>query len=507
MYARTEDRQPLNSRTSATALCRWCLLFLGGMITSVSVCTRQVSAQGSEGAVPAAAPTTGENAPQTEAEPTDLGRRKRGLDWPSFLGPERNGRSAEKGIIAPWPATGLRIVWQQELGESYGIGSVSRGRYVQFDRRGADAQVSCLHAETGETLWEFTYPSVYEDLYGYNAGPRCSPVIAGNRVFVFGVEGMLHCLRLTDGALLWKRDTAREFGVVQNFFGVGSTPIVEGDLLIAVVGGSPPEDQTIPPRQLDRVTGNGSGIVAWDIRTGALRYQITDELAAYACPTTATIDGRRWCFALCRGGLVGFDPGSGQVDFHYPWRATLLESVNASTPLIVGSEVFVSETYGPGSSMLRVKPGGYEVVWRDEMNRRQKALKMHWNTPIYHDGYLYGCSGRNSPDAELRCIEWRTGKVMWTVPTRTHIALMYVDGYLVGLEERGRLLLIRVNPQKLDLVSEFVPQAPLAASAGTGPSAPRLLQYPSWAAPILSHGLLYVRGRDRLICYELIPEP
>jgi len=237
-----------------------------------------------------------------------------------------------------------------------------------------------------------------------------------------------------------------------------------------------------------------------------VRYKITDELAAYACPTTATIGERRWCFAMCRGGLVGFEPRTGQVDFQYPWRATLLESVNASTPLVIGDEVFVSETYELGSTLLRVRPGGYDIVWKDERNRRQKALKMHWNTPIYQDGYLYGCSGRNAPDAELRCIEWRTGKVMWTVPTRTHIAVMYVDGYLVGLEERGRLLLFKANPQQFDLVSEFLPQSRVVADGDADSPASRLLQYPSWAAPILSHGLLYVRGRDRLICLELIPD-
>ena len=152
----------------------------------------------------------------------------------------------------------------------------------------------------------------------------------GNRVYILGVEGMLHCLRLADGAVLWKCDTARQFGVVQNFFGVGSTPIVEGDLLIAVIGGSPAEDQRLPPGQLDRVSGNGTGLVAFDKYTGAVRYTATDELAGYAAPTVATIGGRRWCFALCRGGLVGFEPQAGHVDFHYPWRATLLESVNAS---------------------------------------------------------------------------------------------------------------------------------------------------------------------------------
>ena len=231
----------------------------------------------------------------------------------------------------------------------------------------------------------------------------------GNRVYILGVEGMLHCLRLADGAVLWKCDTARQFGVVQNFFGVGSTPIVEGDLLIAVIGGSPAGDQRLPPGQLDRVSGNGTGLVAFDKYTGAVRYTATDELAGYAAPIVATIGGRRWCFAFCRGGLVGFEPQAGRVDFHYPWRASLLESVNASTPVVVGDEVFISETYGPGSSLLRVKPGDPEIVWRDDPKRRQKSMKMHWNTPIYHEGFLYGCSGRNSPDAELRCVEWQTG--------------------------------------------------------------------------------------------------
>ena len=259
---------------------------------------------------------------------------------------------------------------------------------------------------------------------------------------------------------------------MQNFFGVGSTPIVEGDLLIAEVGGSPAEDQDVPPRQLDRVTGNGSAIVAFDIRNGDVRYRISDELAAYACPTTATIGERRWCFALCRGGLIGFEPLTGQVDFHYPWRATLLESVNASTPLVVGDEVFVSETYGLGQFPVTRQTGWIRRRLEGRNKPSSKGPEDALEYALYHEGYLYGCSGRNSPDAELRCVEWRTGKIMWTVPTRTHIALLYVDGYLVGLEERGRLLLFKANPQKLELVSEFLPESRGAAAEDTGTPPP-----------------------------------
>src|SRR5262249_12666222 len=145
--------------------------------------------------------------------------------------------------------------------------------------------------------------------------------------------------------------------------------------------------------------------VAFDKLTGKVKYRITDELASYASPVIATIAGRRWGFQFARGGLVGFEPRTGQVDFHYPWRARIIESVNGANPVVVGDRVFISETYGPGSSLLKVRPGGYEVLWNDADKRRDKSMQCHWSTPIYHEGYLYGCSGRHANNAELRCIE------------------------------------------------------------------------------------------------------
>src|SRR5262249_29375804 len=157
-------------------------------------------------------------------------------------------------------------------------------------------------------------------------------------VFLYGAEGMLHCLGVNDGKPLWKVDTHAEFGVIQNFFGVGSTPVIEGDYLIVQVGGSPPGSDKL---SFEDLKGNGSGIVAFHKRTGKVVYKITDELASYSTPVLATIDGRRWCFVLARGGLVGFEPKGGKVDFHFPWRAEDLESVNASNPVVVGDKVFI----------------------------------------------------------------------------------------------------------------------------------------------------------------------
>jgi outer membrane protein assembly factor BamB len=417
------------------------------------------------------------------------GTRKQGVDWPRFLGPTGDSVSPEKGIISPWPKEGLRVVWHKQLGMGYGMPTISEGRLFLSDRHGDKSRLTCMNSETGDELWRFEYAMEYEDYYGYNNGPRCSPVIDGDRVYTYGVEGMLHCRRVADGSAVWKVDTKADFGVIQNFFGVGSTPVIEGDLLIAQVGGSPKGSDETP---FPLLKGNGSGVVAFDKLTGKVNWKATDELAGYAGPVLATINGRRLCFIFARSVLVALDPSTGNVDFHFPWRARSVESVNASNPVVIGDKVFLSETYGPGGALLKVKPGGYDVLWTDADKGREKRMMCHWNTPIYHDGYLYGCSGRHTQNAELRCIELATGRVMWSVPDLTRTSLLMIDGHFICLGEDGMLYLLKVNPQKYEEISRWEMQKPP-------------LDYPCWAAPIVAHGLLYVRSKDRLVCLELIP--
>ena len=71
----------------------------------------------------------------------------------------------------------------------------------------------------------------------------------GDRVYTFGVGGRLRAHRVADGELLWEVDTSERFGVIQNFFGVGSTPVVESDLILVMVGGSPPESPDLDSNQ------------------------------------------------------------------------------------------------------------------------------------------------------------------------------------------------------------------------------------------------------------------
>lgn len=454
-----------------------------------ALAARCVHADEAPNSTPEARPAASPNADEL---PKDLGTRKAGVDWPDFLGPNRDSRSSEKGILTRWPAAGPRIFWQRSLGDGYASPVISRGRLFQFDQQAGKARLVAVESESGRELWKFEYASAYQDLLGYDNGPRCCPVVDGPRVYICGAEGMLHCLDAAGGNVIWKLDTAREFGVVQNFFGAGSAPLVEGELLIVQIGGSPPDS---PETYSGRVQGNGSGVVAFDKRTGKVKYKLTDELASYASPVVRTIAGRRWCFVFARGGLVAFDPTNGKLDFHYPWRSRSLESVNASNPVIVDDQVLISECYEIGASLLKVKPGGYDVVWKDGRKRNQ-SLATHWNTPIYHDGFVYGSSGRHTSDAELRCVEFKTGKVRWSEPGLTRASLLYVDGHFVCQCEDGTLRLIAARSDKYEDVAAVELQV----------DGRPLLDYPAWAAPVLAHGLLYVRGKDRLVCLELIPD-
>ncbi len=414
-----------------------------------------------------------------------------GSDWPRFLGPTDDGKSPETGILTDWGDSGPPLVWEHVAGEGYAGAVVAEGRLFLFDYHGGQARLVCLDPQTGAEVWRSEHPLVYRDFYGYNRGPRAAPVVDGERVFTFGVEGTLRAHDVTDGRLLWEVATADRFGVVQNFFGAGSSPVVEGDLLIAMVGGSPPGSPGIHSGQ---VVGNGTGIVAFDKTTGDVRYAVSDELAGYASPVIRTIAGRRWGFVFARGGLVGFDPISGAIDFHFPWKARPLQSVNASNPVVVDDTVFITESYGRGSALLRVKPGGYEVIRQD--GRRNLSLATHYGNVVSHDGILYGSHGRHEGPAELRAVDHATGEIRWSEPGLLWTTLLHVDGHLIVLSSDGRLHLVETTPEAYRARASVRP----ARADGTA-----LLKTPSWSPPVLSHGLLYLRGRDRLIALELIP--
>ncbi len=340
-------------------------------------------------------------------------------------------------------------------------------------------------------------------MYGYNNGPRCSPIVDGDLVYTYGVSGQLTCWQLVDGKKLWQKDTLSDYGVVQNFFGVASSPYIYNDLLLVMIGGSPAESQSVPSGRLDKVKPNGSAVVAFHKVTGKEVYRVGNDLASYASLTVREIRGKPTGLAFLRSGLLAWDVETGKELSTFPWRASMMESVNAALPVTQGNQVLLSEAYEIGSALLSFDQPTPQVVWQDSgASLRRHAFRAHWSTPVWVDGFLYGCSGRNQPDSDFRCIRMSDGKLQWTERRHERSSVLLVDGHLIVLGEYGRLELVKVNPEKFDVVASA--QLNQIADKKDGKS---LLEYPCWAAPVLSHGLLYVRGEDRLICMELIPVP
>lgn len=419
-------------------------------------------------------------------------------EWPRFLGSQIDGKSENSalphGIRKDWSEDRLPLTWQADVGEGYAIGVVSGERYYHFDKFEDAARLRSIDAKTGALVWKYEYPSSYRDLYGYDSGPRSSPLVDRDHIYLFGVEGRLTCLSTEDGDVVWSVDTAKKFGVIQNFFGVSSNPVIHDDKIIVMVGGSPEESAQVPQGQLDRVKPNGSAIVAFDKLTGDVKYETGNDLASYSSLTWLKTGRGKTLLAWCRGSALGIDPNDGRVEFEFPWRAKKLESVNAMTPVVHGNRFLLAECYELGSALVEVNDDKCNVIWSDR-GRRKKSLAAHWGTPVLHQGYVYGCSGRHSSGADLRCVELATGEVKWTRRGFGRCSVTLVGGNLILLGERGRLMLVEATPEEFRLITER------AASDEFS------LEPNCWAAPIIAGGRLYVRGGKKVGCFELTKSP
>ncbi len=404
-------------------------------------------------------------------------------DWPRLLGPAHDATSPETHLLHELPKTGPRILWEVAKGGGFGGPAIVGDKLVIFHRMEDREVVECLHAETGRRLWKSDYAAPYRPRYGGSTGPRTSPVIDGSRVFTFGIAGKLHALDLADGKVVWEHDCAREFSMGPAFFGYGSTPLVMGSRLIVQLGGT---------------KGNTA---AFDTATGKLLWTAAHEWgASYASPIPATLHGRECVLIFAggesrppTGGLLIIDAANGAVLGSAPHRADIAESVSASSPVVIGSRVFVSEAYSAGGVCFEVAPDfSMKPAWRAE------NFGLYWMTPLVRDGCLFGFAGMSERLAELVCHDLASGRELWRSDLGGgfgRASLLAVDGGVLCLGEFGDLAWFDLTPKGATIQSRA-----------------KLFNAPeTWTLPALSRGLLYVSQNEpgaggtkpRLICYDL----
>jgi outer membrane protein assembly factor BamB len=434
-------------------------------------------------------------------------------DWPEFMGLSRDQTSPETGLRETLPAP---ILWEKKIGTGYSAPSIRDGVLVLHHRLEDQEIVEAMDARTGATKWKHAYTSRYIDPFNYNNGPRCTPLLTKDRCFTFGAEGVLACLEFKDGKVIWQRDTRVDFNIPEAFFGVGSTPVLEGDLLIVQVGGQP-----------------NSGVVAFDAISGKTVWENVgaktwnglrklhwpgeptiewepghpdyEKQASYCTPVVATMHGRRVVITVTRQGLTILDAKTGEHLLSRWFRVRQDSSVNAMTPIVQDDLVFISTAYfRGGSELLRVRKdfNGVDEVWRGTQ------LEIHWTRPVLTAGALFAFTGRNEPDGHFRCVDFLSGKVLWDRDERwpkgghskvqpgsepnvfARGSAILADGKLIALGEAGLLGIFKPDTANVTELARW--QVPG-------------LTYPCWAAPVLSEKSVYLRCDDRLICLDFTP--
>lgn len=416
-------------------------------------------------------------------------------DWPRFFGPRDNCTTKERPLLKKFPETGLPKVFELARGESYSSPIIVDGKLLHFHAINSKETLDCHHSETGKRLWTFEYPIKYRDRYGFSNGPRSSPVVHQNRIYLIGVTAKLHCLDLKTGKMIWKRDLMEEFKIPQYFFGYGPNPMIHEKTLILNVGGK--EKKT-----------SGTCVAGLNLEDGKTVWTHEDVWgASYASPIMTKIHDRDVALVLAagesrpaHGGLLALDPKSGKLLSRFPWRADIYESVLASTPLSINeNKIFISDCYQLGGTLLEFsKDFSIEPLWK------KRFFGMHMMTPQKIGNHLYGFAGRNIPDTQLKCINLKSGEILieedmrWKEGQRVtglfRGSFLQNDDRTFSLGEDGSFVELKMKPEKIEIIQKT-----------------RLFfAKDSWTPPVLSNGLLYVvqnvNGFDgssaRLICYD-----
>jgi len=382
-------------------------------------------------------------------------------DWPQWQGPDRTGVSKETGLMKQWPASGPTVVWTATgLGNGYGSMAVAGDRVFVQGTRGGNSVVVAYNRADGKEVWSKALGRLGDDDRG--SGPRGTPTVDGDRIYVLTENGELACLK-TDGAEVWRRNILREFSGRQLQWLISESPLVDGAHLIVSPGGP------------------GAGMVKLDKMTGKTVWA-TKELsdpAGYSSPIVADVQGVRSYMTFTAGAGVGVRASDGKLMWKYDRAAN--GTANITTPIFHDNKVFFTSDYGTGAGLLQLSAQNGSVSANEIYFTRE--MKNHHGGVVLVNGYLYGFDS-----TVLTCLEFATGKRMWRDRSVGKGAVTYADGHLYIQSEGNVMGLAEASPAGYVEKGRFnIPDK----------------GYPSWAHPVVSDGRLYVRNQDSVIAYDV----
>ncbi len=415
-------------------------------------------------------------------------------DWPQFRGHHRDGMSPATGLLDSWPEDGPKELWRIAIGEGYSGISIAAGRiYTMYaeappeqepaaeepagegeeegEEAAAEAAEPAPEAEASKTEYAAAFDAatgkeVWRTAIGerivtqFGNGPRSTPTVDGDAVYVLGAHGELAALAAADGAVRWQVDFEETFGSSRPYWGFSTSTLIEGDLLL-----------------VESLGAEGKAYAALDKASGEVRWTTGEPnpQGSYNSPMAITMGGGRQ-FVYVGNEVVRAVDAEGQELWSHPWPPG---ETHAMPIYIPPDRFFVSGAEGAGAALLQVKSEGdgfkVEEVWTN------RIMRNHFSSSILHEGHIYGFD-----NATLKCISLETGEQQWAKRGFGKGSLIYADGHLIVLSDRGRLVQAEATPEG------YVEQGRTQALDGK-----------CWTAPTLAGGKLYVRSHSEMVSYDL----
>jgi outer membrane protein assembly factor BamB len=388
-------------------------------------------------------------------------------DWPQWRGPERDGVSAEAGLLKQWPAGGPPLVWKATgLGGGFSSVSLVGDRiFTMGDKEGA-SYVVALSRGDGKVLWSAKAGRGGAPGWGGFAGTRATPTVDDGLVYALGQYGEILCVRASDGKEVWHKHMTDDFGGGRPEWGFAESPLVDGEKVLLTPGG---------PMGTVAALNKMTGAVLW-------RSQEWTDPAHYSSIIVAEIGGVRQYLQLTEKNLAGLAVSDGKV----LWKARRKGAVAViPTPICSGNQVYVTSGYGIGCNLFTITPN--QGAFSAEEVYANKVMANHHGGVVKVGDYLYGYS----EDKGWTCQRFKTGEAIWAEnPRLGKGSVTCAEGLLYCRDEvKGTVALVEASPDGYKERGRFVQ--------------PDRGKEKSWPHPVVAGGRLYLRDQDQLFCYDL----
>jgi len=402
-------------------------------------------------------------------------------EWRQYGGPNFNRTTPEALKVAAFPAGGPKALWRVPMPNGFSSFTVAGGRaFTQITRDvdGVEQEVIlAVTADTGKELWS---QPVGVKKYGHDGGnagaggnsggdgPRSTPTVDGDRVFVLSSDLVLTSFETAAGKEVWKKDLLKEHGGKNITWKNAASPVIDGDLIFVAAGG-----------------GRGQALLALSKRDGKVLWQTESDAMTHATPTVADLHGVRQVIFFTQKGLVSVATGSGEVLWRqdFPFRTS-----TAASPVVSGNIVYCAAGYGVGAGAYSITKSGdkwtSKELWRSPGD---KPVANHWSTPVVKNGFLYGMfSFKEYGDGPLKCVDIATGKIMWEKAGFGQGNVILSGDTVIALADDGQLVLVAANSREYTELARA-----------------KVLDGKCWSTPILSDGRIYARSTREGVCLDL----